>query len=763
MTLVASLFRSARLPLSVLAFAFGAFSASAQTELVPNGSMNSSKTGYAALPYSSGWMNGGYTAGISSSCDILPHNGIAGSVASPDGGTWASCIGYATGYNESFTGQLQGGGTPRLAQGQTYVVRFFFANFGGRFNATQSGGPGGWRVYVDNNLVGTTQTISVSDDWYAASFSFTPSADSYNPIIKFAPTTGADMRMSVDGISVLFDDGTQLAPVINSGVNQTVASGSTVNLGGTAIDFEGDTLSYSWTVISTTSTNHPASSISVSNASSLSASLIAPSLAIGDASIDLNVRLTVDDGNGGISTDDLVVSVTAPTDAPPVVSNLDTDSAAFTEGATSAVLLDAGSNATASDAELDALNSGNGDYAGASITVSRNGGANSDDVLGFDFSSAGFTVSGSDLQVGGQTFATFTNTGGMLTVTFTSSAATATTALVSDVLQSITYSNSSTTPPQSITIDIALSDGISSNTAGVTVVVTTIPPVVTSVTVPAGGAYKIGDNLDFTVNTDDAITVDTTNGVPSLAVNVNGVQKTATFVSGSDSTALLFRYTVASGDGEPNGVTVGALSANSGTLKDAGGTDLTLTFNSVGALSSVFVDGKVPTLVSSTPTDNATNVFVDMNEKIDLRFSENAYAGSGNVLLYKAGGTLVSTFDVTNSNQVRFDDNTMELTLSNNLEPNTAYYIQIDATAVEDGYGNAYAGIADTTTLNFNSRPITTNWATWKAETSFPFKLTQVEATYRDGGSGSVIIPGAGSTTGFTMSGEMMLLPTSGH
>ena len=238
---------SARLALSVLALTFGALSASAQTELVPNGSMNSSRTGSGALPNASGWMNGGYTAGISSSCDILPHSGIAGSVSSPDGGTWASCIGFATGsmagYNESFTGQLQGGGTPRLAQGQTYVVRFFFANFGGRFNATQSGGPGGWRVYVDNNLVGTTQTVSVSDDWYAASFSFTPSADSYNPIIKFAPTTGADMRMSVDGISVLLDDGTQLAPVINSGVDQTVASGSTVNLGGTAIDFEGDTLS----------------------------------------------------------------------------------------------------------------------------------------------------------------------------------------------------------------------------------------------------------------------------------------------------------------------------------------------------------------------------------------------------------------------------------------------------------------------------------------------------------------------------------------
>src|SRR5690606_6045377 len=98
-----------------------------------------------------------------------------------------------------------------------------------------------------------------------------------------------------------------------------------------------------------------------------------------------------------------------------------------------------GTGATVSDSELDELNGGEGDYSGASVTVMRNGGAVTTDVFDFDISDALFEISGGDLQYGGQTFASFTSINGVLTISFSSAATAATTALVNDVLQHITY------------------------------------------------------------------------------------------------------------------------------------------------------------------------------------------------------------------------------------------------------------------------------------------------------------------------------------
>ncbi len=72
-------------------------------------------------------------------------------------------------------------------------------------------------------------------------------------------------------------------------------------------------------------------------------------------------------------------------------------------------------------------------------------------------------MSGNALQAGGLTFATFTSAGGTLTIDFTSSATSATTALVNDVLDHVTYANQNSVPPANVTLDYSFSDG---NTVG---------------------------------------------------------------------------------------------------------------------------------------------------------------------------------------------------------------------------------------------------------------------------------------------------------
>jgi S-layer protein len=130
-------------------------------------------------------------------------------------------------------------------------------------------------------------------------------------------------------------------------------------------------------------------------------------------------------------------------------------------------------------------------------------------------------------------------------------------------------------------------------------------PITTSVSVPTNGTYKVGDVLSFTVNTSENVTVNTGGGTPQLSLTVGTSTVNATYVSGSGSNALVFQYTVLSGDLDTNGITVGALSAQGGTLRDSAGNALALTLNSVASTASVNVDGvSAQTFTLTSGADN---------------------------------------------------------------------------------------------------------------------------------------------------------------
>ncbi|VTR94757.1 cell surface protein : Internalin, putative OS=Chondromyces apiculatus DSM 436 GN=CAP_1014 PE=4 SV=1: Autotrns_rpt: Autotrns_rpt: Autotrns_rpt: Calx-beta: VCBS: VCBS [Gemmata massiliana] len=156
-----------------------------------------------------------------------------------------------------------------------------------------------------------------------------------------------------------------------------------------------------------------------------------------------------------------VTSNTAPT-----LTDLDGDSVPWA-GVGNTVRLDAGTPLTIGDADLDALNGGLGNWAGAALTVWRSGTAVTTDVFGFDLTGALFTVNGNTLEANGLAFATFTSTAGVLTVAFTSTGTTATTALVQDVLRRVTYRND--TPAGDASVRFELSDGVIAAAATVTV------------------------------------------------------------------------------------------------------------------------------------------------------------------------------------------------------------------------------------------------------------------------------------------------------
>ncbi|RLA18830.1 MAG: hypothetical protein DRQ56_06660, partial [Gammaproteobacteria bacterium] len=160
-------------------------------------------------------------------------------------------------------------------------------------------------------------------------------------------------------------------------------------------------------------------------------------------------------GGVGLGSGSSNVSITAANDGPGF-ANLDA-TANFSEGG-SAVILDA--DVSIGDPELDAINAGSGDYHGASLTVARNGGANSDDSFGFSDGN-GISLVGNELHKGGVSIAGFdTSTAGQLTITYTNAnGQTPTTVDVTAIAQQVTYSNASEAPPTSVTIDWSLTDG----------------------------------------------------------------------------------------------------------------------------------------------------------------------------------------------------------------------------------------------------------------------------------------------------------------
>jgi len=72
--------------------------------------------------------------------------------------------------------------------------------------------------------------------------------------------------------------------------------------------------------------------------------------------------------------------------------------------------------------------------------------------------------------------------------------------------------------------------------------------------------------------------------------------------------------------------------------------------------------------------------------------------------IYTSTGGIFETIAVTSGQVSGGGTSTITINPSSNLAYSTGYYIQIDATAFDDAYGNSFAGISDATTWNFTTQ-----------------------------------------------------------
>jgi len=204
-----------------------------------------------------------------------------------------------------------------------------------------------------------------------------------------------------------------------------------------------------------------------------------------------------DDEGAGPTGETFTIDVNPVNDAPSIAG--DGDSASFFQATGTPVVLDVNGDADIIDPDLDFLDS----YDGATLTLARSGGADGDDEFGGS-GNLGTLNEGGDLVLGGTNIGTVTtNSAGTLLLTF---GAAATANAVDEVLQSITYANSTDTG--TFTIDVTFSDGdtgaqggqpTADATGSFDVSVSTNPPVTTVELAQLDGAAT-GATAGFKLN-----------------------------------------------------------------------------------------------------------------------------------------------------------------------------------------------------------------------------------------------------------------------
>ena len=171
----------------------------------------------------------------------------------------------------------------------------------------------------------------------------------------------------------------------------------------------------------------------------------------------------------------------------------------------------------------------------------------------------------------------------------------------------------------------------------------TTAPTVSSLTIISNpgddNTYVTGDDIEFAVIFSENVIV---TGAPQLEILVGGAIRTASYASAADA-AVTFRYTVAAGDNDSDGIAIGAnkLSLNGGTIKDAADNAASLTHDELIDRSAHKVDTAAPTIsslaITSSGEDDDTYGVGDVIE-VTVTFGENVTVTGAPQLEIDIGG-----------------------------------------------------------------------------------------------------------------------------
>ena len=214
---------------------------------------------------------------------------------------------------------------------------------------------------------------------------------------------------------------------------------------------------------------------------------------------------------------------------------------------------------------------------------------------------------------------------------------------------------------------------------------------------PDDDTYAIGDTVKVTVTFSDTVTVDTTNGSPTLELDFEGDPKSAAYdMDASNGAAVVFAYTVVKENDitSNDGIAIkeNQLALNTGTIR-TGGADADLDYEAVDADPTHLVHGVRPEFKSA-----AVDRTVDASALV-LTFSE---------ALDTVSTPAIAAFTVTNNTvtDVAISGAEVTLTLGTAMAEDamnvTLTYVPPPTTPLRNAVGNAAAGITDSTVSVWN-------------------------------------------------------------
>ncbi|MEA4823099.1 MAG: YDG domain-containing protein, partial [Clostridiaceae bacterium] len=196
-----------------------------------------------------------------------------------------------------------------------------------------------------------------------------------------------------------------------------------------------------------------------------------------------------------------------------------------------------------------------------------------------------------------------------------------------------------------VTITLTLNDGTSTVTTNFKVTVLD-PTVVSSVNTPTAGYYAVGQNLDFTVNFNNAITGGTSSTLP---LTIGGTAVYASYLSGT-SNSITYRYTI--GGNDTGVVAIGnAIDDTSSPIIDEIGHDAD-TELSAGATGITVV--KTPQVTSTATEGSAT-----YGDNITFTATLNCTDSLTGTIQFKANGSNLGSPVTVSGNAASFETESM--------------------------------------------------------------------------------------------------------
>ncbi|RPE05646.1 hypothetical protein EGT74_25050 [Chitinophaga lutea] len=248
-------------------------------------------------------------------------------------------------------------------------------------------------------------------------------------------------------------------------------------------------------------------------------------------------------------------------------------------------------------------------------------------------------------------------------------------------------------------------------------------PGVTSVAVPANGYYKVGNALNFTVNFNANVTVNTAGGTPYIGVTIGTDTKQAGYAGGSGTSMLTFVYIIQPGDNDMNGIALApSVTLNGGTMQSALGGSILSALNNTGSTSGILVNTQQPTVTLSTVATSPVNqrffATATFSEAVtgftmaDISTTNASLSGlstSDNItytfeVIPVAAGNLTVEVPANRASNVAGNPNTVSntLTLTYDADPPAVANVAVPAS------GNYKSGDVLHFTVNFNENVVVT-------------------------------------------------------